>query len=189
MYALCSRFFAILGTGLVVKTMDDLLDEKDISTIPYLRRLGPGVMAYTMAIFSLAFALNFKLAFGLFWASYSVGMLHSPEQNLPTHLKAGIETILGLALILIIVGIFRGFWSLFIIGAVHLADDLLDYEHDRKVKAANVALLLGPVECFLFSLILLYISLSLFPLDSIFVWALALLIGNSKIFQARALKP
>ncbi len=189
MCALCSKLLAVLGTGLVIKTMDDLLDEKDVRLLPYLRVLGPGVIAYSAAVFSLALALDFQSAFGLFWASYSLGMLKAPKQKLPTLVKAWGEIILGVILMLIFLGAFQSIWSLLIIGAVHLADDLVDFKRDKQVKAANTATKIGRLECFLLTLILLYGAVSLSALDSIVVWVLALVIGNAKIFRMEDARP
>ncbi|NLJ80993.1 MAG: hypothetical protein GX335_08215 [Firmicutes bacterium] len=186
---MCAAFFnaaAVFCTGLVVKTMDDLLDEEDLLSIPYFARLGSGLAPYTLALFSLASAFNFRLSFGLFWASYCLGMIKSPFEKLPTGLRANTEVILGIILMLLVIGARKTFWSVLIMAAVQLIDDFLDFKEDQIVKAANAALVLGRVECFLTALIFFYPALNLLPWESLFSWCFALVIGNGRIFRRGA---
>lgn len=185
MYAVFSKFLSVLGTALVVKTMDDLVDEERLEGIPYYTFWGPALIPYTLALFSLALALDWPLSFGLFWASYGLGMVASPWEKLPTNLRAGMETALSIGLMLAVIGLQATLWSLLIIGAVQLGDDFLDYRQDEAVSSKNAALVFGQRECFLSTLILLYSALKLQPLASLFSWSLALFIGNGRMFRKK----
>ena len=69
MTTILMKTLAILATGVVVKTIDDVLDLEDPNESSYVTFFGRGTLPYMAALFSLALVFQFDTAFTLFWAS------------------------------------------------------------------------------------------------------------------------
>lgn len=156
-------FFSIFFTGITIKMMDDFIDEDFdhlIGIFNLTKELGPGIVSYILLIFSLAIVLNPKVATSLFFVSFSIGMVGNLTAKMPSGLYGYQESIIVLILALFLSGTKEVFSSLFLITAIQLWDDYLDYTGD-KYSSKNWAFILGKTECFILGLLNFLASLYL----------------------------
>ena len=128
---------AIILVGLVIKIMDDFLDEEWPPSRGLLRTLGKGVLPYSIVIFLLAISLDFSLTVALFLASYITGMIFVTNHVLPSGLSSWLESILAILLSVLIAGYDLTLWAILIMLAVQLIDDYLDYRNDQRRGLPN----------------------------------------------------
>jgi len=134
--------------------MDDYIDQ-DIDVIknePNLYiALEYGGLPYALLLLSLAAVMDLTAAISLFLSSFAVGMVGNLTVKMPSGLYGFFESIIVILLGIIL---FKSemLSSLFIMAAIQLWDDFLDYENDNMSKK-NLAFLLGKVECLLLAII------------------------------------
>lgn len=148
------KFFSVLIIGFAIKIMDDYIDQ-DIDVIknePNLYiALEYGGLPYALLLLSLAAVIDLDAAISLFLSSFAVGMVGNLTVKMPSGLYGFFESIIVILLGIIL---FKSemLSSLFIMAAIQLWDDFLDYENDNMSKK-NLAFLLGKVECLLLAII------------------------------------
>ncbi|HHY42220.1 MAG TPA: hypothetical protein GX514_05170 [Thermoanaerobacterales bacterium] len=148
------KFFSVLIVGFAIKIMDDYIDQ-DIDVIknePNLYiALEYGGLPYALLLLSLAAVMDLTAAISLFLSSFAVGMVGNLTVKMPSGLYGFFESIIVILLGIIL---FKSemLSSLFIMAAIQLWDDFLDYEKDNMSKK-NLAFLLGKVECLLLAII------------------------------------
>ena len=148
------KFFSVLIIGFAIKIMDDYIDQ-DIDVIknePNLYiALEYGGLPYALLLLSLAAVMDLTAAISLFLSSFAVGMVGNLTVKMPSGLYGFFESIIVILLGIIL---FKSemLSSLFIMAAIQLWDDFLDYENDNMSKK-NLAFLLGKVECLLLAII------------------------------------
>ena len=156
---------SVFLTGVIVKTMDDSLDY-DIDHIagkavnPILSN--PGILPYTLLIFSVACTLDGQTGGSLFFASFIIGMAGDFDTLMPSGLKGYQES---LALIFIGFFIFQSkifLSSLLAILSFQLLDDILDDKTERGYSQ-NWCSVLGKVEAVILSLIFFLATLLIDP--------------------------
>ena len=191
------KIISIFLTGIVIKIMDDFLDQ-DIDSL-YRKGLNiflvveHSVMSYTLLLLSFAFILDPVTSLSLFFASFALGMLTNLTVKMPTGLYGYQES-----LIIVFVGciLFRTnmLSSLLIILTVQLCDDFLDFDRD-KVTKKNLAFLMGKTECsllaitaFLLTLYFDYIK-AIFTAISAFSVYIVLYIIEMKLSELGKIKP
>lgn len=120
---------ALTLTGLAIKFMDDHLDQ-ELDAASGVKNwalwLGPGVMPYALLFLSLATAVRPALSLPLFLAAYALGMIRTPLALNPSGLAAIWETALVFLLGVFLFGWRPVLWAFSFLGAVQIADDLLD---------------------------------------------------------------
>ncbi len=160
---------ASLLCGIAVKLMDDSLDlEIDRACRrPNLSEfLGGSVTAYALACLALAAAFDTRLALGLFFSAYSLGMGLPGWKRLPSGLPGAVESLAGIAL---------GAWAagprvmglgLMSLAAIQILDDLADRESDQIVYPKPWINFLGSAGCLLLAAALVLFSMALGPLET-----------------------
>ena len=136
---------AVLFTGLVIKLMDDYLDQ-EIDRLNNRNslavKLKRGIVPYSLLLFSFAVLCNYKLSIALFWASYIVGM-GMDRTKVKIKLKAYQELI-----VLLIIGFWllettQFLFSLLIILFIQAVDDYRDYYREKYINKDNLINYLG----------------------------------------------
>lgn len=159
-YSNIRYFFCILLTGFVIKFVDDYIDrEKDylIGQKNIFNILDDNILPYIFIIYSVACYIDRTTAVTLFLASFSLGMIHDFTAKMPTLLYGYQESIILIALSVLIIGIKDMLSSLLIIASIHLIDDLIDVNKEIYIKK-NWAFLLGKVETLTLSIIFFLLS-------------------------------
>ncbi|MGM0502590.1 MAG: hypothetical protein ACQERJ_08655 [Bacillota bacterium] len=174
---------AVLCTGLVIKLMDDYLDQEldqlnnnYTLAAKYERRIVP----YTLLLFSLAVLCDYKLAIALFWSSYIVGMGNN-KSKATRGLKSYQEIIVLLALGLMLLEAQQFLFSLLIILFIHTIDDYIDYYREKHISSDNYINYLGQTGTMFVAVFSLTASLNL-------NWRLALIIIASTFLISLILK-
>ncbi len=168
---------AVMAIAILVKTMDDFLDEGS-PQLPGIHNLTyQELLPYSLLLFALATSLHLKWSVTLFFASYIIGMARDPGQSLPFKLTALQESLL-----LLLAGILLFSWqemltSLLLILVIQMTDDLMDEGTDRVEGRWNMATVYGRVEVATFTLGMALLALSFAPekalcaiLGALFVW-------------------
>ena len=127
-------------TGVAIKLMDDHLDrEQDRSAglLNWSDRLGRATLPYALAALLLAGVLDLRAAASLFFASYAVGMGRGLGQQLPSGLRGYQEIGLSLVVGAAAAGLRYMGLALILMGAVQLADDILDRREDTAAQSAK----------------------------------------------------
>ncbi|KPU44842.1 hypothetical protein OXPF_13170 [Oxobacter pfennigii] len=133
--------------GLSIKLFDDFVDENKTVNIPYIMCfLGISIFLYRENL-------------GLFLSAYIIGMFHDRNITLIIGLKAYQEQIIVIILLVIIAGVKSSVFSLLIIFAIQLIDDLIDERYDASTGKKNWAAIFGRVEVSVALIILIIISL------------------------------
>ncbi len=180
---LLPSFGAILLTALVIKCLDDYLDQD--SNNPLLTALGRGDVVYFVLGILIAAALDFSLVFSLFSASYIVGMFFDMKTKLPSGLPGWVESIIVITLSIIFTGLTSTLWAVMIIFSIQLLDDLLDYQKDMLNRQTNYAIMLGIERTIILFLLSMYISLALQPLLSVVLLCTALVVSEAMFKNPR----
>lgn len=163
---------AVFCSGLVIKLVDDFLDE-DLDKLEGKTTISiiwhKAVLPYSLLIFSVAVLLDRELAISLFLASYLVGMSKDLKQRWLPGLNSWQEIlILGiLGCIVLPVWIFLG--SVFLMLMVQLMDDLLDYSRDRYSFSKNLVFRLGQLETVILLFLTGVLAIIILPLETICV--------------------
>ncbi len=169
---------AIFLTGLVVKTMDDFLDEENPLESGVFAYLGRSSYVYGLFTLLIASALDFSVTFSLFSACYILGMFTSSTMKLPSGLTGWVESLIVLFTCIYITGFLVTLWSLLIIISIQLLDDWMDYHTDLLHHATNYVRLLGREPAILLFFLTLYSSVLLQPFLSVTVFCAALIISE-----------
>ncbi|HHY98398.1 MAG TPA: hypothetical protein GX509_06635 [Firmicutes bacterium] len=138
--------------------MDDFLDrEIDMSgQRPSLFTLmGDATFPYSILSFALACAFDARIACPLMLGIYATGMISENGARYPSGLTAYLEVALTILFSLLFFGFRLTFASVFLMIALQLVDDLVDYSKERDVGSRNLVRLLGKGEAFLLSICLL----------------------------------
>lgn len=172
------RIPAVFFLGLVIKSMDDFLDEPWPPTKGILSRFAKGLLPYSLVLFGLALYLDFRLVWSLFLAGYAVGMFSHPYVMLPSGLPSWIETLVAGIVSWLTVGYSYTLWAMLCMVSVQLLDDFLDYHVDSRRSEANWLHKLGKGEGVILLLLTFYLAVSLKPFSSVLVIVCSLLIGE-----------
>jgi hypothetical protein len=171
-FRMFSNFIAFFLVGTVIKVADDYLDEIPTETgqqITLAAQLDKGVALYGLVVFAIAVSLSPGPVCTLLFAAYGIGMLKDPDLILPTHLPTWVESIIVIAL-----GILLWEWqemlsSLAIIAFVQLMDDYLDQGLDKKLHRQNLVHRWGIIEVLLLAFLSGYIAFLLEWQKALFV--------------------
>lgn len=148
----------ILVIGIVIKLMDDYLDQ-DLDKIEgkytFAIFLDKAILPYTLLCTVMCMVLEPMLAGSLFLASYIVGMGHDLRRQLPLGWTAWQEILLFGTFGIIGFGFVEMMSSLVIILFVQLADDFIDYHTDAVTTRRNFVLRLGLWESVILGVIVL----------------------------------
>jgi hypothetical protein len=184
LFEMISRFIAISIIGMVIKLTDDSLDEIPVAGHPghpgkpsLAIKLGKGVMAYGLLLFTIAVSVQSSVSATLFLAAYAVGMVKDPELLLPTYLPAWLESFLTVMIGVLFWGWSEMISSFVIMGVIQLGDDYLDREQDRKEQRYNLTHDWGQVEVILLAFFLTSISFMLDGEKTLLVLAAAPLVN------------
>ncbi|NLP18130.1 MAG: hypothetical protein GX376_03430 [Firmicutes bacterium] len=180
----CMQVIAIFLVGVVIKLIDDYLDEMDESYKPndhrnacLAKRLGRGIAPYGLLLFATAVSLDAGSASTLFFAAYVVGMVKDPDLVLPTYLSAWGESLIVITIGMLLWGYPEMLSSTVIMAAVQLIDDYKDQELDKRENRNNLVQQWGKIEVLLLIILTILISLMLDWGKSIIVLALTPLIS------------
>ncbi len=151
----------IFLTGLVIKLMDDYLDQEidrlnNRSSLAI--KLQRGIVPYSLILISFAVLINYRLTISLFWSSYIVGM-GIDNDNLPTGLKSYQEVLIMLVLGFVVLDYKLFLFALMIILFVQLVDDYIDFHLEEYLNQTNYLNYLGEVGTILLAVISLLIAL------------------------------
>lgn len=171
----------------MIKFLDDYIDQEFDEISLLLQMFGKAGMAYALIGLLIAAKLNFSLTFVLFSASYVIGMFDSLSMKLPSGLPSWLEGVLAIIVSVIFTGFSLTFWALATMGAIQLIDDILDYKEDYQNHVTTSVTSLGLERSAILFLITLYLSLMLYPVLSVSVFVIALVIseGFCKTLLAR----
>lgn len=159
-------WIVILLVGVVIKLMDDYLDQ-DLDKIEGKRTLAmildKATVPYTLLILVMCMALQPSLSGSLYIASYMVGMGHDFQRLLPLGWTAFQESLIFGIFGFLAFGFYEMLGSLMIIIFIQLVDDFLDYYTDSQFSRRNFVIRFGFWESILGCLITFGIA---FLLDS-----------------------
>lgn len=157
--------FCILLVGIVIKAMDDYIDNNKSELFNRIlkQHIGSGLMSYILLFFSLSCLLNKELSISLFGGAYIVGMFSDLNRPLLFKLNG-----FGEALVIFTIGAYYlGFIimlnSILIMSVIQLLDDITDINEDKFTGSKNYATKYGIVEMSLLAIFLLLVSISLDP--------------------------
>lgn len=158
------KWLTICLTGIVIKLMDDYLDQEldkieGKYTLAVL--LDKALLPYTLLFMVLCMSVHPALAGSLFLASYIIGMGHNLQQALPLGWSSAQESIIFGIFGLVIFGFVEMFSSLLIIIFVQLIDDFVDYYTDRQYSRRNFVIRFGLWETIFTSVISFILALIL----------------------------
>ena len=166
-YSLLQNFAAIILVAIVIKLMDDYLDQaidKEVGVISFASTLREGIIPYTLLFFSLAVILSPSPSLALFFASYIIGMFGDFKRPLSFGLKGYHESLFILMVSFFAVGWKTTLWAIILIMSIQIIDDYIDLKHDSNRSSNNLVIKLGKVES---ALLLLLFLLVAFPLNLI----------------------
>lgn len=163
-----TRTLAILLTGVVIKLIDDYLDEED----EYYRSgdqqrthlvaiLGKGVAPYGLLLFAIAVSLDAASACTLFFAAYVVGMIKDPDIILPSYLSPRGESLIVVSGGVLLWGLSEMLSSAVVMATIQLIDDYRDQELDKQENRNNLVQQWGRIEVLLLTILTSLISLIL----------------------------
>ena len=132
-----SNLIYIYLVGFIIKIMDDIIDED------YPEYIYKALLPYILISLLISTIVDYKNTAGLFMASYIVGMYADINDKLLSGLKGYQESILVFILGLSILGWPAFNFCLSVIIAIHLIDDVIDIESDRKFGHSNLAVKYG----------------------------------------------
>lgn len=143
---------AVFFCAAAVKLADDYLD-KEIDAHSgqpnWAEKLGSATLFYAIIFLIIAAGLHSSVSLPLFLASYIVGMFNESEHVFPSRLTGLEESLLVLAVGLLLFGWQSMLFSLSFMLAVQLFDDCLDVQRDKIAGYSNWAYRFGIVECLL----------------------------------------
>lgn len=157
---------AILCTGMVIKILDDVMDN-DGYYLKYLfkkhhkQTIHNMLLGYMLLLLCLGNILNHTYSSTLFISAYIIGMFFDLNMKMPSGLKVYQECIIYGAVLLIVSPWHQVVSSFLIVWAIQLLDDILDYKKDKKLGIKNYVNAIGLVETILFCLILFLCSYGL----------------------------
>ena len=136
---------AVIFIGLVIKLMDDYLDqeidrlnERDSLAV----KLNRGILPYSLLLFSGAVLCNYKLAISLLWASYIVGMgINKKDSSFYFADYYELPLLLLIGFLCLDKGQFL--FSLLIILSIQAGDDYIDYYQEKYINRDNFVNYLG----------------------------------------------
>jgi|SRR5690554_2208396 len=153
-----SRFCGVLIIGVVIKIMDDVMDQNidrlnenwNIANLTGCSSLFP----YTLFLLILAVYLNCDEAIGYFTASYLVGMNGDMRIKLPTYILAWQEGIIIFMVGVLTTSFFNSLGCLLLIFLLQITDDLIDYKKEKYIKYKNYVSMIGKVNVILIIIII-----------------------------------
>ncbi|WP_018248987.1 hypothetical protein [Orenia marismortui] len=144
-------------TGIVIKLMDDYLDQ-EIDRLngrtTLAMRLDRAIVPYSLILLTFSILIDYQLTISLFWASYIVGMGIGSDE-LPTGLKSYQEVIIMLIFGFLVLDSRLFLFSILIISFVQLTDDYIDYYLEEYINRGNFINYLGKIGTVLLSLLTL----------------------------------
>ena len=167
------KWMIIFLTGIVVKLMDDYLDQeldKIEGKFTLAVILDKAIVPYSLLCMVICMTINPKLAGSLFLASYIIGMGSNLKQRLPLGLSAFQEFVIFGLFGLIIFGITEMLSSLLIIIFIQFIDDFLDFYSDARFTRRNFVIKFGFWESAIITLVCLIAGI-------IFDWEKAVLVS------------
>ena len=176
------RLVGLVLIGLVIKLMDDFLDQerdKAIGQYNFSHLLGKSIMPYSLVILILALYLNFAEGISLFMASYQVGMAHDYKIKLPSGLLSWQEGVIVFIITTYITNLHNSLSALLLILLLQFIDDLIDFKKDNKYFKTNLFKVLGVFNSLLIMTILTIISVIFFPLKLIYFVSAVIILYTS----------
>lgn len=147
MYGILLRdFFSVLLMGFTIKFLDDIIDadtDKISGKHNFWNDRGTGIIPYAFLLFSLSVALNRDLSVPLFISAYVVGMSKQQNQKYLLGLPGWAESLLVMAVSLLLFSWFDVLTSLVLLLALQFIDDYLDYPDDLETGEKNFFVILG----------------------------------------------
>ncbi|MGB9839582.1 hypothetical protein [Thermovenabulum sp.] len=170
LFNLLKKFLSLLFIGIVIKLMDDYLDEdKDNLTnsknLSHL--LKKGILPYSLLLFAIAVIADFNYSISIFMSSYITGMLYNVDEKSNLGITFRAEIIVVLLIGIFMFGVKEMSSSIFLIASVQLLDDYIDYEKDKPFKK-GFAWKIGKAECLMVFILCVLISLYLDYLKTFF---------------------
>ena len=164
--------FSLLLTGAAIKLMDDFVD-----AAPGERWGGErSALPYALLFFAGGAAPNSSLTVSLFLAAYALGMAYDYAEKMPSGLLGYQESLLVVALGIVVLGWSEIAGSLLIIASIQLLDDVRDQQEDRYSGQKNLARRWGRVEAGLLAAITFLATLLLAPVKAVATLAASLLV-------------
>ncbi|QEK12171.1 hypothetical protein FQB35_07165 [Crassaminicella thermophila] len=155
-YSIIKKLTASLIIGLIIKLLDDYLDEDNNLLI---HTLDKAILPYSIIFFSIASAIHVQYAVTLMSSCYIVGMFHDLNMKLSTGFKGYQESII-IFIINCCMFSFRSITtSMLIMIVIQFIDDIHDMKLDRKYGYKNFANKFGKIEIILMGLIMIILLL------------------------------
>ncbi len=157
---------SILCTGMVIKMLDDMMDN-DCHYLKYLLKkhdkqtIYNTLLGYMLLLLCLGSILNYIYSSTLFVSAYVIGMFFDINMKMPSGLRVYQECIIYGAILFLIFSWQQVVSSFLIVWAIQLLDDILDHKKDKKLGIKNYVNRFGLVETILFCLMLLLCSYGL----------------------------
>lgn len=152
-YDMVYQLAATFLTGIVIKLLDDYMDEELPSKLLSPERKD-GILPYSLITFSIAAALNLTYTVTLFSGAYVLGMFFHMQQKLPTGLTGLEESLIIIFINLLIFPFAAVLTSLLVILFIQSIDDLIDRQWDKRMGHHNLANQFGVGEIIILSAIL-----------------------------------
>ena len=184
------RLLGLLLVGLVIKLMDDFLDqEKDKASGQYnlYHMLGKSIFPYSLVILSFGLYLNLSEGISLFAASYLIGMAHDYRSRLPIGLFAWQEGLIVFMISTYLTDLNNSLSALLLILLLQFIDDLIDFKKDSEYFKANLFKKLGFFNSILIMGVIILIAIICYPVKLIyFITAVMILYLFFKILRIKS---
>ncbi len=152
---------SIILSAIIIKLLDDYLDNDNSFLTPIINKMGKGILPYSLIFFSFSCLLNAQITISLVVCAYVIGMLNDIHRKLSFKLKGYEEALVVLIFSILFLGFLEIITSLLIILLVQLIDDIIDIKKDRFYNNNNLAIKFGKVEIITTSMILILILIKL----------------------------
>ncbi|KNF08917.1 putative membrane protein [Gottschalkia purinilytica] len=151
----------IIMSAIVIKVIDNAIDYND-GYVDEGRLISErGILPYIVILISIACILNTSVTVSIIFSAYVIGMFEDLKRQLTFKLKGYQESIIILIIGILFLGIKEMGSSLSIILAIQFIDDFIDIKKDKLLGNKNYVLKFGKIEIFIFTLILILISIKL----------------------------
>ncbi len=166
-----SRFLGIFLIGLVIKLMDDFLDQdldhlKEDFNFTFI--FGRAVLPYSLVALILALSFNFNESVSLFAASYLIGMACDRNERLPSYLLAWQEGIFIFIMSIFLTSLVDSLAAINLILLAQFIDDFLDYKSDLFLQKKNYIHIFGTFNSIILTIILLLLAFNFYPLKLVY---------------------
>ncbi len=147
---ICKRYVAVIFIGLVIKLLDDEVDQDQVSVSRAIQGLQKFKLPYCLLFLGVAMTLDRAYSFSLFSSAYIIGMFPMGGQLLPLKLKAYQEALLVMTASLLLIPFFSLLHGFLIILLIQLIDDIFDISYDQVYGYHNYCIKFGRGEVIIF---------------------------------------